>query len=62
MLNDLHDATEFATSVTDSTESDDTTVVGTKFDRKDLITSTSGYLAHGTSTLRDSALHWLYKS
>ncbi len=47
MLHDLHDATEYTSGISDASESDDTTIVGTKFDRKDLITSTSAFLAHG---------------
>ncbi len=44
VLNDLSDAT--AVAVSDDDESDDTSIMGTKFDKSNLITSTSAFLAH----------------
>ena len=45
VLNDLYDATAVTTGDDDS-ESDDTSIMGTKFDRSNLITSTAAFLAH----------------
>ena len=45
VLNDLYDATAAIVS-DDDDDSEDTSIVGTKFDKTNLITSTSGFLAH----------------
>ena len=45
VLNDLFDATAVAMG-DDDDESDDTSIVGTKFDKTNIITSTSAFLAH----------------
>lgn len=45
VLQDLYDAT-VATSDGDDNESDDTSIMGSKFDRQQLITSTAQFLAH----------------
>ena len=46
VLNDLYDATAAAAVDGDDNESDDTSIMGTKFDKQNLITSTSQFLAH----------------
>jgi len=47
VLRDLNDATAFTNGTTDGSESEDTSIVGTKLDKKDLITSTATFLAQG---------------
>jgi hypothetical protein len=46
VLDDLHDATAYA--VVSDDESDDTSMMGTKYEKKDSITSTASFLAQGT--------------
>ena len=50
VLKDLYDATEVANGSTDDNDSAETSILGTKFDRKNLITSTAAFLAQGTSS------------
>ena len=47
VLDDLYDATAFTTGRISGDESDDTSMMGTKDDKKDFITSTATFLAQG---------------
>ena len=58
-MKDLYDATEVANGVVDDNDSAETSILGTKFDRKNLITSTAAFLAQGTlPTLLKRALYY----
>jgi len=46
VLNDLYDATAAVIGGGDDDQSDDTSVMGTKFDKNNLITTTAAFLAH----------------
>lgn len=58
VLDDLYDATAVAygSSGNDS-ESDDTSMMGTKYDKKDMITSTATFLAQGMFQLFCFVMH-----
>ena len=47
VLKDLYDATEVANGVADDNDSTETSILGTKIDKKNLITSTAAFLAQG---------------
>jgi len=65
VLDDLHDATAVTDGASDN-DSDDTSIMGTKYDNKNLIASTAAYLAQeceiGFSHLDMSAVANAYKS
>jgi hypothetical protein len=56
VLKDLYDATEVANGVGDDNDSAETSIMGTKFDKKNLITSTAAFLAQGTFSSFDICL------
>ena len=45
MLDDLNDATAVANGLVSDNDSDDTSMMGTKYDKKDIITNTAAFLA-----------------
>lgn len=47
MLDDLYDATAVANDLAFDDDSDDTSMMGTKYDKKDIITSTAAFLSQG---------------